>query len=223
MCGRFAITLPDDAMARAFAAQPANDLPPGPRYNVCPTQSVATVISRAGTRHLGPMRWGLLPRWYKHETDGPLLINARAETVASKPAFAEAARTRRCLIPASGFYEWTKDAQDNRLPWYIYPERGEFLAFAGLWQVWEKDGHRHVTCAIITCAANARMADIHHRMPVILAPADWPLWLGEDGHGAARLMRAAPEDALAFHRVDPRVNSNRAEGPELTAPLDADA
>ncbi|TVP98816.1 MAG: SOS response-associated peptidase [Roseinatronobacter sp.] len=220
MCGRFAITLPNDAMARAFHAQPANDLPPVPRFNICPTQPVATVISREGARHMGPMRWGFVPHWYKAENDGPLLINARAETIASKPAFADAARKRRCLIPASGFYEWTKDAKGARLPWYIRPQHSDMLAFAGVWQVWEKDGLRLVTCAIVTCAANTEMTQIHHRMPVIVRQADWPLWLGEAGHGAAQLMQAAPADALEFFRVHPRVNSNRAEGPELIEPFD---
>ena len=202
-------------MAQAFCATPANDLPPVPRYNICPTQPVATIISRAGARHLGPMRWGFLPHWYKHESDGPLLINARAETIAEKPAFREAARTRRCLIPASGFYEWTKDTDGNRLPWYIRPVKAEILALAGVWQVWERDQTRHVTCAIVTCAANPAMAEIHHRMPVILPTEVWPLWLGEAGHGAATLMKPAPDDALQCHRVHPRVNSNRAEGAEL--------
>ncbi len=220
MCGRFAITLPNDAMARAFAAQPANDLPEGPRYNICPTQPVAVVTSRDGARHLGAMRWGLIPHWYKSPTDGPLLINARAETLAQKPAFAEAARKRRCLIPASGFFEWTKDAAGQRLPWFIAPRAGGMLAFAGVWQDWVQGDQRHVSCAIVTCAANDAMAQIHHRMPVIVPPEDWPLWLGEAGHGAARLMRAAPEEALRWHRVDRAVNSNRVEGPELIDPLD---
>ena len=219
MCGRFAITLPHDAMARAFGARPANDLPDVPQFNVCPTQPVATIISREGQRHLGPMRWGFLPHWYKNETDGPLLINARAETIAEKPAFRAAARTRRCLIPASGFYEWTRDDAGNRLPWYIRPAQDEMLAFAGVWQVWERDSRRHVTCAIVTCAANPAMAQIHHRMPVVLSPGDWALWLGETGHGAARLMQPAPEDALRWHRVDSAVNSNRAEGAELIEPV----
>ncbi len=219
MCGRFAITLPDDAMARVFDARPANDLPPTPRYNVCPTQPVATITSDGGTRLLAPMRWGFLPHWYATETGGPLLINARAETIATKPAFREAARSRRCLIPASGFFEWTEDAAGNRLPWYIHPARGEILAFAGVWQVWERAATRHVTCAIVTCAANDALAPIHHRMPVILAPEDWALWLGEAGHGAATLMRPAHDPALRAHRVDPRVNSNRAEGAGLIDPL----
>ncbi|TVP70854.1 MAG: SOS response-associated peptidase [Rhodobacteraceae bacterium] len=219
MCGRFAITLPNDAMARAFAARPANDLPEVPRYNICPTQPIAVVTSRDGRRHVGPMRWGFLPRWYKTAADGPLLINARAETIAQKPAFAEAARQRRCLIPASGFYEWTKDTEGQRLPWFIASRTDEMLAFAGIWQDWIQGDQRHVTCAIVTCAANDAMAQIHHRMPVIVAPEDWSLWLGEAGHGAAGLMRAAPEGALRWHRVDRRVNSNRAEGAALIAPL----
>lgn len=222
MCGRFAITLPDDAMARAFAATPANDLPPGPRYNVCPTTPVACIISRDNARHLGPMRWGFLPHWYKTESGGPMLINARAETLAQKPAFADAARLRRCLIPASGFFEWTKDEAGNRLPWYIHPAEGEMLAFGGIWQTWENEGHRHVTCAIVTCAANTRMAQIHHRMPVIVAPEDWALWLGEAGHGAARLMQPLADNALQFHRVDTRVNASRADCPELLFPLSSE-
>lgn len=220
MCGRFAITLPDDALARAFDASPANDLPPTPRYNICPTQPVATVISRGGQRYLGPMRWGFVPHWYNHAADGPLLINARAETLARKPAFAEAARARRCLIPASGFYEWTADAEGGRQPWHVCPADGTgLMAFAGIWQVWERDGVRLVTCAIVTCPASDALAHIHHRMPVVLAASDWPLWLGEAGHGAAALMRPAPEHALRAYRVGPQVNSNRASGAELIAPL----
>lgn len=215
MCGRFAITLPDDAMASLFDAVPANDLPGSPNYNVCPTTQIHTVTSQDATRLLRPMRWGFLPHWYKTPTGGPLLINARAETIAEKPAFRAACRERRCLIPATGFYEWTKDADGNRLPWYIYPTGDAPLVFAGVWQIWDKGEDPLTTCAIVTTSANAPMSAIHHRMPVTLAPDDWAKWLGEDGKGAATLMHAPPDDALAFHRVDPRVNSNRASGPEL--------
>ncbi|MEL7214067.1 MAG: SOS response-associated peptidase [Pseudomonadota bacterium] len=215
MCGRMAMTLPHDAMAQLYKATPANDLPARPNYNICPTDPVAVVV--AG-RKLVSMRWGFIPSWYKTPSDGPLLINARAETIAEKPAFREACRTRRCLIPATGFYEWTKDSEGNRLPWYIAPMDGP-LTFAGVWQVWEREGTRHVTCAIVTTGANKAMSAIHHRMPVTLSPHEWALWLGEEGKGAARLMTAAPEDRFAFHRVDPAVNSNRAEGPDLIAPL----
>ena len=117
-------------MARLFDALPSNDLPETPRYNVCPTQAVHTVVSEDGSRRLRPMRWGFLPHWYKTPTDGPLLINARAETVAEKPAFRKACRERRCLIPATGFFEWTKDEDGKRLPWHSYRTDGSPIAFA---------------------------------------------------------------------------------------------
>lgn len=219
MCGRLALTLPNDAMARLFEAAPANDLPAVPRYNVCPTDPLHVIISRDGTRHMGAMRWGLIPTWYKHPTDGPLLFNARAETIAEKPAFAQAARKRRCLIPASGFYEWTKEG-DARLPWYITRADGEPMVFAGVWQSWfSSEGARVASCAIVTTAAQGEMAEIHARVPVVLNPDAWPLWLGEAGHGAARLMTPLPDATLNFHRVSTSVNSNRAEGPELIEPI----
>jgi putative SOS response-associated peptidase YedK len=220
MCGRFVITHPNDEMAQLFEAAPANDLPEVPNYNVCPTNRVHVVVSEEG-RRLRSMRWGFLPHWYKTTSGGPLLINARSETIAEKPAFRAACRERRCLIPASGFYEWTKDGDGNRLPWYIHRPDGGLIAFAGVWQDWERGDEAYTTCAIVTTGANAPMSAIHHRMPVILAPEDWGLWLGEDGKGAAVVMRPAPDDALAFFRVDPKVNSNRAKGSDLIEPVAA--
>lgn len=209
-------------MARLFDAVPANDLPDVPNYNVCPTNAVHAITAEDGQRRLGAMRWGFIPHWYKAANDGPLLINARAETIADKPAFASACRTRRAVIVASGFYEWTRDGE-ARLPWYITRADDAPLAFAAIWQAWSPKGEEDKmrTTAIVTTAANAAMCTIHHRMPVILDPADIPLWLGEQGKGAATLMRSAPQDALKWHRVDPAVNSNRAKGPELIAPLGA--
>ena len=220
MCGRFAVTLPPDAMAQLFAAQPANDLPDVPNYNVCPTVQVHVVRLGETGRSLVPMRWGFLPHWYKAENGGPLLINARAETIAEKPAFKSACRDRRCLILATGFYEWTKDGDGNRLPWYIFRRDGAPIAFGGVWQDWGRDEARRSTCAIVTTGASEAMSAIHHRMPLILDPDDWPLWLGEEGKGAARLMVPGREDLLDFHRVDPKVNSNRASGPELIEPIE---
>jgi len=220
MCGRFAITLPPDAMAQLFEAVPANDLPNVPNYNVCPTNDVHVVQSSDGTRRLVAMRWGFIPHWYKKPNDGPLLINARGESLAEKPAFRSACRERRCVILASGFYEWTRDG-DTWLPWYITRRDGAPLLFAGIWQDWTKAEAPLRTCAIVTTAANTPMAELHHRMPVLLTPQDVPLWLGEAGKGAAKLMIAAPDDALHWHRVDPAVNSNRAAGPQLIEQLDA--
>jgi putative SOS response-associated peptidase YedK len=219
MCGRFAITLPPEAMAQLFEAAPGNDLPRVPNYNVCPTEPVHVIAAGDSARRLTAMRWGLLPPWYKTPGDGPLLINARADTIAEKPAFREAVRARRCVIPASGFYEWTVGADKARLPWYIHRADDAPLAMAGIWQVWERDGQHLATCAIVTCDAAGPMTQIHHRMPVILEQGDLGLWLGEAGKGAAVLMKPAAPEVLDFHRVDPKVNSNRASGPELIDPI----
>lgn len=212
-------------MARIFQAAPANDLPPVPNYNVCPTDRVHVVRADPRDadhpgRHLVAMRWGFVPHWYKSLTDGPLLINARAETIAAKPAFRAACRERRCILPVSGFYEWMRDAQDRRLPWYFHPTEAEVLALAGIWQRWTdpQTGEALDCCAIVTTAAGPAMTQIHHREPLSLAANDIPLWLGEEGAGAARLMRPAPDGRLARHRVATDVNSNKASGADLIAP-----
>jgi putative SOS response-associated peptidase YedK len=119
MCGRFTITHPNEALAALFDAASGNDLPAVPNFNVCPTNSVAVVTSDGGQRRLRAMRWGFLPSWYKAPNDGPLIINARSDTVATKPAFREAIRTRRCIVPASGFYEWSEGPKGERLPWHF--------------------------------------------------------------------------------------------------------
>lgn len=219
MCGRLAVTLPQQAMVQLFSATPSNNLPSTPNYNVCPTTDVFTVTSEDGQRRLSPMRWGFIPRWYKAPNDGPLLINARSETIAEKPAFRDACRQRRCLIVASGFFEWKREKGQTPLPWWVVRSDGAPMAFAGIWQNWEHEVEPLATCAIVTTAANEAMTPIHHRLPVIVEDDDWPLWLGEDGKGAASLMKSAPEDALTFTRVGTEVNSNRAKGPELIEPI----
>lgn len=214
-----AITLPHDAMAQMFAAAASNDLPDVPNYNVCPTTQIGVVTSSDGLRRLRPMRWGFVPHWYDKPNGGPLLINARAETIAQKPAFREACRLRRCLVAVSGFYEWERTVKDKPLPWYITRHDGAPLVFGAVWQDWGKGEEALASVAIVTTAANAAMGKIHHRLPVILTPDQWPLWLGEAGHGAAALMKSAPEDALHFQRVSTAVNSNRASGAALIKPL----
>lgn len=218
MCGRFTITHPNEALAALFGATPGNDLPEGPNYNVCPTNPVAVVTGEGGARRLRAMRWGFLPAWYKAANDGPLIINARADTVATKPAFREAVRARRCLVPASGFYEWSEGPGGSRLPWYFTRADGRPMALAGVWQRWGDID----TVAIVSTEAGEGMAGLHHREPVILEEADWPLWLGEAGHGAAVLMRPTAKGVMnAPWRVDAAVNSNRARGPHLIEPLAA--
>ncbi|MCU0906996.1 MAG: SOS response-associated peptidase [Rhodobacteraceae bacterium] len=219
MCGRFVLTTPSEALAALFEAAPDNDLPVVPDWNVCPTVAVHAVTSEGGVRRLRALRWGFVPTWYKAANDGPLLINARSETIAEKPAFRAAARERRCIVPASGFYEWTRAAGQTPLPWYVSRADGAVMEMAGVWQPWERDGVRLVTVAIVTCAATGPLAAVHDRMPVILTPDTRALWLGEAGHGAARLMVPAPEDALHLYRVGTEVNSNRARGAGLVAAL----
>ncbi|MGH1464970.1 MAG: SOS response-associated peptidase [Cognatishimia sp.] len=223
MCGRIANTLPSDAMAQMFSAVPANKLPNVPNYNICPTTGIHVVMgadpgNSDGTRKLVQMRWGFIPHWYKAPNDGPLLINARAETLAEKPAFRMACRECRCLIPVTGYYEWTKDQAGKRWPWYFSAE-GQ-MALAGVWQDWSVDGETQRSCAVVTTGANTQVSKIHHRMPVIISQENWGLWLGEQGHGAATLMTPAPQGVISFHAVDPKVNSNKASGPDLIEPFE---
>ncbi len=215
-----AITLPQDAMAQLFGAAAANDLPQGPEWNVCPTTQVSVVVAQDGQRRLRAMRWGFIPQWYQSPTGGPLLINARAETIADKPAFRAACRARRCLIAADGFYEWERPEGRQPLPWFVRRADGRPMVFGGIWQDWSgPDGEVLSTCAIVTTEAAAPLSAIHDRVPVIVEPDNWPLWLGEAGKGAARLMQAPAEGVIEMFRVAPAVNSNRAKGPELIEPL----
>ena len=214
MCGRFTITHPNEALAALFDAVPGNDLPESPRFNICPTNPVA-VVTLDGARRLRSMRWGLIPPWYDSPSGGPLIINARSDGVAVKPAFREAVRERRCILPASGFYEWSAGPGGAGLPWYVSRADGQPMAFAALWSRWREVD----SCAMVTVEGGPNMAGIHDREPVILEPADWPLWLGEAGHGAARLMQPTGAGVLRAWRVDPSVNSNRAAGAGLIAPV----
>lgn len=217
MCGRFTITHPIDALASLFEAAPGNDLPVVPRYNICPTQPIVVVTSDGGKRRMRAMRWGFLPAWYESPTAGPLIINARSDTIATKPAFRDAVRNRRCIVPASGFYEWETAPDGTKLPWYFTRLDGQPMALAGIWQRW----HDIDTVAIVSTDAGPGMQGLHHREALMLESRDWPLWLGEAGHGAATLMKPAADGLLRCHRVDRRVNSNRAEGPDLIRPVAA--
>ncbi len=209
------MTLPQD-MVLFFDASAAALPVQEPRWNVCPTQMIPVAVTKDGQRTLEWMRWGFLPHCYKTPNDGPLIINARSEGIADKPAFRVACRERRCLIPASGFYEWTIAPDKGRDPWFMQPSSGGQMAFGGVFQDWTgPDGKVHQTVAVVTCAANKAMSVLHHRMPVIVARDDFPLWLGEAGHGASVLMRPAPEDALNFRRVSRKVNGAKFDSPEL--------
>ena len=180
-----------------------------PRYNIAPTQPIVVVREGDKGRELVPMRWGLLPAWVKDPDDFPLLINARAEGIAQKPSFRAAFKRRRCLVPASGFYEWQASGGKSKQPYWIAPENGGLIAFAGLWETWiGADGSEIDTATIVTRQANAALTPIHHRMPVLIEPADFDLWLSEsaDPKAAEMLLTAAADERLSAVPVSTRVN-----------------
>ncbi|MGQ0509290.1 MAG: SOS response-associated peptidase [Betaproteobacteria bacterium] len=207
MCGRYALHASPEVVALQFglASVPAFT----PRYNIAPTAQIMVV------QDSGPamVRWGLVPRWAKDPSIGVRMNNARAETVAEKPSFREAFRKRRCLIPASGFYEWKLEGKLKQ-PYYVRPAAGELFAFAGLWERWEGPGGPLQTCAVITTEANTAMAPIHDRMPVILDPAHYQAWLAGSAPLQPLLIPCTPA-AISVYRVSRAVNDARRDNPGL--------
>ena len=227
MCGRYASVLPAELLARIFsAAPPVAAL--APRWNVAPGQEAPVVRRepRSGARRLDPLAWGLVPHWAGDPRQGRRPINARAETAATLPMFRDAFARRRCLVPADAFYEWQRPAEapaaariPGRIPWAIARADGAPFAFAGLWEGWRgPDGTVIRSFAILTTAANAALRPVHARMPAIIEPADWPVWLGETSGDAAGLLHPSVA-ALRLWRVSAQVNDPRHDGPDLLAPL----
>jgi putative SOS response-associated peptidase YedK len=217
VCGRFTLTASGEELAEAFGLDDQPEL--APRYNIAPTQSVAVVRAEGpgGRRALSLLRWGLLPR-ATAEPKRPL-INARAETASSTPSFREAFARRRCLIPASGFFEWT-GAGKKRQPWYFRMASGRVFAFAGLWEP-PFDPVERPTATILTTEPNTITRPVHDRMPVILAPEDYARWLDPQagGWGALRgLLLPFPADAMAAYPVEPVVNNPRHDEPSCITP-----
>ena len=227
MCGRFLNKLPAAETARLFRTR--NPLPNYPaRYNIAPTQPVLAVRYNAETRErsLDALRWGLVPHWAKDLSFGARLINARAETVATTPAFRDAFKARRCLIPASGFYEWRKSGA-SKTPYAILPKDEPLFAFAGLWENWrDKSGGEWIrTCTIITGPANPLLAPIHERMPIILEPDAWGRWLGDEpatGEALLALLRPYPAERMVAYPISTRVNSVKNDDAGLIEPLTAE-
>jgi putative SOS response-associated peptidase YedK len=216
MCGRFAITSPPEAVRAYFRYAEQPNFPP--RYNIAPTQPIPLVVSRAQNRHFMLARWGFLPGFVKDVKKFPLLINARAETVAEKPSFRAALRRRRCLIPADGWYEWRANLSGPKTPFLLRRAAGGMLAFAGLWETYlDPSGGEIDTACIITTTANGATAAIHERMPVILEPDDFDEWLNPDETvpPPLRLLRPADDSTIVFHAISTRINRASAEGPEL--------
>lgn len=228
MCGRFAQPRSADELARIFHARPAAEVA-GDRFNVAPTDEVAAVVEHHGERTVDAFRWGLVPFFARTAKDGARLINARAETVETSPAFRSAFARHRCIIPADAFYEWRRerDPATGRVirshPFAVRRADGAPLAFAGLWSIWRhpETAARLYTCSILTTDPNELVARLHNRMPVVLDEADWDAWLGESTPPAElrSLLHPSPADDLDAYAVSPAVNNVRNEGAELLAPL----
>jgi putative SOS response-associated peptidase YedK len=220
MCGRFMQCATGERLAARFELPTAPDV--APRYNVAPSQPVGAIrIAEDGHREWVALRWGLIPAWAAEPRTKYSTINARAETVADKPTYRQAFRRRRCLIPADGFYEW-RQLGARKQPWCIAPADGEPVAFAGLWERWERDGQALESCAIVVTQANALVASIHDRMPVILDPTAEARWLDPgvaDPAVLRPLLAPCPPERLRLWPVGTAVNLPTPRGPDLMAPI----
>ena len=220
MCGRFALFASPELLAEYFALA---DVPAGllaPHYNLTPGQDVAAIrVDRNGARRLHALRWGLVPFWAKDVAIGRRLINARLDSLAAKPAFREALGRRRCLIPASGFYEWGVDAAGKKQPFFVRAREEPLLALAGLWERWRGPGGDPLeTCVIVTTDAGPSLAAIHDRMPVMLTRAGQDVWLDATTPVATIAELAANGPELDVWPVGSAVNDPRNDDERLIAP-----
>jgi putative SOS response-associated peptidase YedK len=222
MCGRYVITSPPEALRYLFGYTDQPNFPA--RYNVAPTQPVPVVILENGERRFKLMRWGLLPSWVKDPKKFALVFNARSETVLEKPAFRNAMKRRRCLIPADGYYEWQASSTRKR-PYFIHAANGEPFGFAGLSETWiGPNGEEMDTVAIVTAAAPPDMSVLHHRVPVTIAPGDFDRWLDGnmmEAEMASTLLIAPPPGAFVWHEVSLAVNRVANDRPGLMVPITA--
>lgn len=228
MCGRYVVAYDPQTLVSGFSLVRAQPFPK--RWNVAPQSAVPVVYeTREGERVAENLRWGLLPHWAKDPALAQKLNNARAESVFDKPSFRQAVRRRRCLLPASGFYEWQPPtpglpAKTPKQPWYISAADGGLLAMAGLFEAWKAPGSEEwlLTCCVVTTQANALMVPIHDRMPVLLPPAHWATWLArgvQDEATLAPLMQPCPPEVLRAWPVSRAVSHSASDGEALTEPL----
>jgi putative SOS response-associated peptidase YedK len=222
MCGRFTLHQSAAALAKAFHLEYVPDL--SAQHNIAPTQIVPTVLQNPESNkyEFQQLRWGLVPSWAKDPKMGAKLINARAETLAEKPAFRSAFKRRRCLVLADGFYEW-QHQKDKKQPFYFRLQDGQPFGFAGLWELWQSPtGEEIASCAIVTIAANELLQPIHERMPAIIAPQDYDLWLNTQVQTPEQLqplLRPYPADAMTAYPVSALVNNPKHNSPECIMPL----
>jgi putative SOS response-associated peptidase YedK len=218
MCGRYTLRTPVETLVERFEI---NEYPSSitPSYNIAPSQGVAAVIAENGKRKLEMLHWGLIPSWAKDPEVGNKMINARAETVAEKPSYRKAFKERRCLILADGFYEWQK-TDSGKQPFYIRMEDESPFAFAGLWESWQ-NGREIRSCTIITTSPNEVAAQVHNRMPVILHPEDYEMWLDPDfdeREPLTTLLKPFPAEAMEAYPVSRKVNRPANNDPEVIEP-----
>jgi len=217
MCGRYTIVSAPAVLRELFGFEELPNFPA--RFNIAPTQPIPIVRLFEGKRQFALVRWGFLPSWAKDPSTFSLLINARGESAREKPAFRAAMKYRRCLIPADGFYEWQARGSGLKQPFYIHATSGAPLAFAGLWETWTgPNGEEVDTAAIVTTAANGTLAPIHARMPVIVPPEAFDLWLDTahvDERTAAAVIAPAPDDLLEAYPVSTAVNRTANDDPKL--------
>jgi putative SOS response-associated peptidase YedK len=220
MCGRFVITSPPEALRQIFGYVEQPNFPP--RHNIAPTQPIPVVIVEHDGRHFRLMRWGLIPAWVKDPRKFTLLINARSETIEAKPAFKNALKRRRCLIPADGYYEWQASARGKR-PYFIHRRDGRPFGLAALAETWMgPNGEELDTVAIVTAPASADLAVLHHRVPVTLMADDFDRWLdcrAFDVDAAMELLTGPGEGEFVWHEVSTRVNSAANDDAQLLLPI----
>ena len=249
MCGRFAVTTDPATLAEKIEAineARSAESEAGPNYNVAPTTTITTVVRRhsnpevrddEATRRVRLMRWGLVPSWAKAgadgapESKGPLLINARAEKVTTSPAFRSSAKSKRCLVPMDGYYEWRANPDNDagkksrKTPFFMHRADGEMLFMAGLWSVWKNPGSGSdsplLSCTIITTDAVGELAEIHDRMPLIVPEGEWDRWLDPDEPADLDFLAAPPSvDGIDMREISTLVNNIRNNGPELWEPAE---
>ena len=221
MCSRYNLTSPPEAVRAYFAYSDRPNFPA--RYNIAPTQPIAVIcLDETGTRRFRLMRWGLLPAFVKDPNTFPTLINARSEDVLTKPSFRHAARRRRCLVPADGFYEWT-GPKGKRRPFHVRPQPPQLIAFAGLYECWhDPHGGEINTVTILTCAANRTVSALHDRMPVIVEPDRYDDWLDAtrvSAKDALAMIGPAADDLFETVEMHPKINDPRKDEPGIQEPL----
>lgn len=220
MCGRYTLYSHEDDLASLFEVI---TYPLTERYNIAPTQTVPIIVQQqSGERVMTPARWGLIPHWVAEPLSFRAnLFNARSESAAEKPSFRDAMRSKRCIVPATGFYEWRK-TDESKQPFHIQRSDGQPLALAGLWSVNSRGPESILSCTILTVAANRDMAELHDRMPVILEREDWQRWEDAEEHDPQRLedlLVPADEGVLTMYPVGRQVGNSRVDTPDLVKPL----